>query len=371
MRLTGGRVFAPEGFSVRDVCFEDGIIRSGAGGETENVSGCWVIPGLTDLHFHGCRGTDVSDGDAEGLRTIAEYELRRGVTQICPAGMTLPPDDLRRMCRTAAEFRASGAGGAELAGLNLEGPFLAAAKKGAQDAAFLLEPDLALLRELQAISGGLVKLITVAPELPGAAAFISAASSEVTVSLGHSAADYETAMAAFRAGAAQVTHLFNAMLPLGHREPGLVGAAADSPSVQVELICDGVHIHPAVVRAVFRLFGADRVILVSDSMRAAGMPDGAYTLGGQAVTVSGSRAVLADGTLAGSVTDLMECLRRAVSFGIAPRDAVAAAALNPAKALGIDSRVGTLDPGREANLAVLNDDFTLRAVYFHGRPVAL
>jgi N-acetylglucosamine-6-phosphate deacetylase len=372
MRLTGGRVFdLREGFVLRDVCFDGPLLGTDGGAERTDVSGCWVIPGLTDLHFHGCRGADVSDGEAEGLRTIARYELRRGVTQICPAGMTLPPDALRRLCRAAAAYRAApAADGAELAGLHLEGPFLSAAKKGAQAAAFLRGPDAALLRELHALSGGLVKLVTVAPELPGALDFIAAAPEDVTVSLGHTSADYETALAAFRAGAAQATHLFNAMPPLNHRAPGVVGAAADCPWVRAELICDGVHIHPSVVRAVFRLFGPERVILISDSMRAAGMPDGAYTLGGQAVTVSGSQALLADGTLAGSVTDLMECLRRAVSFGIPLEQAVAAAAVNPARVLGIDGRVGTLEPCKEANLAVLDGDLRLRAVYFHGALVA-
>ena len=197
-------------------------------------------------------------------------------------------------------------------------------------------------------------------------AFIPGASKLATVSLAHTTADYDTAMAAFRAGARHVTHLFNAMPPFGHRDPGVVGAAADS-GANVELICDGVHIHPAVVRSVFKLFGAEHVILISDTMRAAGMSDGDYTLGGQAVKVTGNRAVLEDGTIAGSVTDLMACMKTAVSFGIPLADAVRAAAYNPAKVLGIDDQVGTLEPGKQANVVLLDENLELRSVIFHGQ----
>ena len=186
-----------------------------------------------------------------------------------------------------------------------------------------------LLHELEEVSGGLVKLVSVAPEVEGALDFIREASGEVRVSIAHTTADYDTAMAAFAAGASHVTHLFNAMPPFTHRAPGVVGAAFDTPDCRVELICDGVHIHPSVVRSVFKLFGADRVVLISDTMRAAGMADGDYTLGGQPVIKKGKHATLADGTLAGSVTDLMDCMRTAVSFGIPLADAVRAAAVNP------------------------------------------
>ncbi|HPE15995.1 MAG TPA: N-acetylglucosamine-6-phosphate deacetylase [Oscillospiraceae bacterium] len=369
MRIVGGLVFDPDsGFAPRTVFTADGRITEDGGGPCLDAGGCYVIPGLTDLHFHGCRGADFSDGDAAGLRTMAEYELSRGVTQICPACMALPPDDLLRAC-AAAVHAGSGASGAELVGVNLEGPFLSPAKKGAQKGDWLLPPDFILFRRLADASEGLVKLVTVAPELPGALDFIRRAAKEVTVSVGHTAADYETALSAFDAGAREVTHLFNAMPPFLHRAPGPAGAALDRPDVRAELICDGVHLHPAAVRAAFRLFGKDRIVLISDTMRAAGMPDGRYTLGGQDVTVEGPRAALADGTLAGSVTDLMACLRTAVSFGIPLRDAVTAAAVNPAKVLGLYDRFGSLEPGREANLVVLDGDLDIRAVVFRGEIV--
>lgn len=366
MRLTGARVFDPlKGFQSRDLCIQGERIARDCDGAQVNLPGCWLIPGLTDLHFHGCRGADFSDGDGAGLQAMADYELSRGVTQICPAGMTLDEPQLRAICRMAAAHKARGGGGAELVGVNLEGPFLSEKKKGAQNGAWLRDPDPRLLRQLKEDSGGLVKLVSVAPELPGAVDFIRQVKGEAAVSVAHTACTYDQAMAAFEAGASQATHLFNGMNPFAHRDPGPVGAAADS-DCRVELICDGVHIHPAMVRAVFKLFTPQRVILISDTMRAAGMPDGQYTLGGQDVTVKGSRATLADGTLAGSVTDLMACMTTAVSFGIPLRDAVTAAAVNPAQALGIYDQVGSLDAGKLANVAVLAPDLSLKAVLFHG-----
>ena len=368
MRITGGMVFdLTRGFVRRDVCFDGGlIVRSGGDGETYDAAGCYVIPGLTDVHFHGCKGADFSDGDPEGLARMAEYELSRGVTQICPAGMTLPEDRLLKICRTAAEHRRAGKPGAELVGVNLEGPFLSEAKKGAQNGAWLHVPDIALLERLVAASEHLVKLVSVAPELPGAIDFIRESSKQVNVAIAHTAADYDAAAAALQAGARQITHLFNAMPPFAHRAPGVVGAAADFPACRVELICDGVHIHPAVVRAVFKLFGPERVVLISDSIRGTGMPDGQYALGGQTVTVRGPLAALADGTIAGSVTDLMDCMRTAVSFGVPLADAVRAAAVNPAQAIGIFGRVGSLDTGKQANAVVLDKNLELKAVFFKG-----
>lgn len=374
MRITGGQVFDLEqGFVSRDVCFDgEKLEQSSADGKTYDASGCYVIPGLTDLHFHGCVGEDFSDATPDGLQKMAEYELSRGVTQICPAGMTLGEDQLTRICENAAAHRAKNPGGAELVGLHLEGPFLCKAKKGAQNEAFLHDPDPAMLHRLQQAAQGMVKLVTLAAEQPGALEFIRSAQEDgITVSLGHTTADYDTACAAYEAGARQATHLFNAMPPFTHRAPGVVGAAFDHPQVKVELISDGVHIHPSVVRAVFQLFGAGRVILISDSLRATGMPDGRYPFGGQEIEVHGNRATMADdpNTLAGSVSDLMACMRSAVSFGIPLHDAVRAAAVNPAQVLGIFDRLGSLDVGKTANLAILDQDLNLKDVFFRGQLV--
>ena len=374
MRITGGQVFDLEqGFVSRDVCFDgEKLEQSSADGKTYDASGCYVIPGLTDLHFHGCVGEDFSDATPDGLQKMADYELSRGVTQICPAGMTLGEDQLTRICQNAAAHRAKNPGGAELVGLHLEGPFLCKAKKGAQNEAFLHDPDPAMLHRLQQAAQGMVKLVTLAAEQPGALEFIRSAQEDgITVSLGHTTADYDTACAAYEAGARQATHLFNAMPPFTHRAPGVVGAAFDHPQVKVELISDGVPIPPPVVRAVFRLFGKERVILISDSLRATGMPDGRYPFGGQEIEVHGNRATMADdpNTLAGSVSDLMACMRSAVSFGIPLHDAVRAAAVNPAQVLGVFDRLGSLDVGKTANLAILDQNLNLKDVFFRGQLV--
>lgn len=376
MRIIGGEVFdLRAGFVEREVCTSGGkfAVTSG-GGAVLDASGCYVIPGLVDLHFHGCGGEDFSDGIPEGLQAMADLELSRGVAFICPAGMTLPEETLRQVCQTAARHKRTSRSGAELVGVNLEGPFLSAAKKGAQNGAFLHAPDAAMLARLQDAAEGLVRLATVAPELPGAEDFIRAATAMgIRVSVGHTTAGYDTARRAFAAGARQATHLFNAMPPFNHREPGVVGAAFDNSEVMAELICDGIHVHESVVRSVFRLFGPERVILVSDSLRPTGMPDGRYPFGGQEIVLRGRRAAMADdpNTLAGSVSTLMDCMRTAVSFGIPLADAVRASSFNPASALGEQGRIGALDNGMDATAVLLEkNDLSVRAVVFHGKLIS-
>ena len=369
MRITGGQVFdLHEGFLRRDVCFDGRLLSdSSSDGKIYDAAGCYVIPGLTDLHFHGCKGQDFSDGDAGGLETMAKYELSRGVTQICPAGMTLLEDQLIRICRVAAAHREADRPGAALCGVNLEGPFLSRAKKGAQNGDWLRDPDPALLRRLLAESKGLVKLVSVAPELPGAMEFIEAVEEIVTVSLAHTTADYDTAMEAFRLGARQVTHLFNAMPALHHRKPGVIGAAAEAEQVSAELITDGQHIHPSAVRLAFRLFGPERMVIISDSLRCCGMPDGEYELGGQAVFLKGGVARLADGTIAGSATNLYDCMLRAVSFGIPKEDAVRAATWNPARQIGCLDAAGSIRDGKCADFVVCDENLNRKAVWLAGR----
>ena len=375
MRITGGQVFDLEsGFTARDVCTDGTLIAETSGDDRVlDASGCYVIPGLVDVHFHGCVGEDFSDATAEGLQRIADFELSQGVTYICPAGMTLPEEQLTAICKNVAAHRAKNTGGAEVVGAHLEGPFLSTAKKGAQNGAFLHDPDVPMLQRLQAAAEGCVKLVTIAPEQPSAMEFIRAAKAMgVTVSVGHTTADYETAMEAFRNGASHATHLYNGMPSIHHRAPGVIGAAFDSPGVRAELICDGVHIHGAVVRMTFQLFGKERMILISDSLRATGMPDGQYPFGGQEIEVHGSRATIVGHpeTLAGSVTSLMGCLRQAVKFGIPVADAVRACTYNPAAAIGIDDRAGTLDVGKAASLILLEQtDLSIRSIVFNGKTV--
>lgn len=374
MRVIHGQVFdLKAGFVERELCTDGRLISAKSGDDQVlDAQGCYVIPGLIDQHFHGAMGEDFSDGTAEGLQKMADFELSEGVTYICPAGMTVSEEELIQACKVA-KAQSEKNQGAELVGVHLEGPFLCMAKKGAQNAKFLRDPDPAMLHRLQEASGGLVKLVTLACEQPGSIAFIQAAKEEgIAVSLGHTTADYDTASAALEAGARQATHLYNAMPPFTHRAPGVIGAIFDHKDACAELICDGVHIHPAVVRATFQMMGAERMILVSDSLRATGMPDGKYPFGGQEIVLHGNRATMADdpNTLAGSVTSLMGCVRQAHAFGIPLADAVRAASYNPARMLGIDSRVGSLDVGKEASLVLLDqNDLSIRAIVFHGERI--
>lgn len=375
-KIIHGQVFQKEGsFAPGTVFFCNGRIVSeenyyAAVGEESvtDAAGGYVIPGLTDIHFHGCMGSDCCDGTQEAFRTIAEYELGQGVTSITPATMTMPEETLSEICSAAKDF--SCPNGADFCGLYMEGPFISAAKKGAQNGAYIHPADSGMLKRLQDISGGSIRTVVVAPETEGAMEFIRQNRGSVNISLAHTTADYETSREAFSLGASQLTHMYNAMPPFSHRAPGPIGAAADQDNCMVELICDGIHIHPAVVRATFKLFGDGKIILISDSMRAAGMEDGTYDLGGQSVTVKGNLAVLKDGTIAGSVTNLMDCLRTAVKdMGIPLASAVKCAACNPVKAIGLWDSYGSLEPGKYANIVILKEDLAMQQVFHRGTPV--
>lgn len=375
MRIIGGEVFDLEkGFASRDLCTDGMYIAENSGDDVVvDASDCYVIPGLVDIHFHGAVGEDFSDASAEGLQKIADFELSEGVTYICPAGMTLLEDQLTKVCKVTAAHRKSNPTGAEVVGIHLEGPFLCVAKKGAQNEAFLHEPDIAMLRRLNEASEGCVKLVTVAPEEPNGIEFVrEAAKDGITVSLGHTIATYDIASAAYAAGASHATHLYNGMPSFLHREPGVIGAACDAPHAKAELICDGIHIHGSVVRTTFKMFGKERMVIISDSLRATGMPDGIYPFGGQEIEVHGNRATIAGHpeTLAGSVTSLMGCMRKAVEFGIPLADAVRASSYNPAQQVKIDDRCGSLEIGKEASIVLLNkEDLSIKKIIFKGAEV--
>ena len=343
---------------------------------TEEVldgEGCYAIPGLIDLHFHGCKGYDFCDGTKEAIARIAEYEASVGVTAIAPATMTLPVNELEEILAVAAKYKkenaSGGQGAADLVGVNMEGPFISEAKKGAQDERNIISCDAGICRRFLNASEGLVKFVGIAPERnENAQEFIRQMKDEVHISLAHTNADYDTAMAAFEAGADHAVHLYNAMPAFTHRKPGVVGAVSDSAHVNAEMICDGVHIHPSVVRATFKMLGADRIVLISDSMRATGMPDGQYTLGGLDVNVAGGKATLvSNGALAGSATNLMECMKTVVKvMGIPLKTAVACASMNPAKCLGIYDEYGSIAPGKKGNVVLLDQDLELKAVVKDG-----
>lgn len=367
MIIRNGNVFQEDGsYKVQDVFIENGYICSGEQEVTDkreyDAKGRKVLPGLVDVHSHGAKGHDFSDGDARGLKKILQYEKSRGITSYCPTSMTLPREQLIEIFKTVKEVEIDQSC-ARIAGINMEGPFIDPAKKGAHVEKYIVKPDVEFFRECNQASGGKIKLVTLAPNMDGADSFIRELHGEVQISLGHTAADYETSIKAMREGGNHVTHLYNAMVPMGHREPGLIGAGADCPDCMVELIGDGIHIHSAMVRNTFRLFGEDRVVLISDSMMAAGMENGTYELGGQKVTMENRKATLEDGTIAGSATDLFECVRCVIKMGISEREALLAATRNPAKSIGLYNVIGSITHGKYADIVVTDDALNIIKVF--------
>ena len=349
-----------------DVICGFGYVRDGQHQDILDVSDCYVVPGLVDIHIHGAMGADFSDGTHEACHTIARFLLQNGITSFLGATMSLPEAKLQDICTAARPLvNRVFPGQSVLRGINLEGPFFSQEKRGAQNPAFIIPADNAMFARLDEAGGGHIRILAIAPEIEGAAELIQAAAARCTVSLAHTAADYASAMRAFELGASHVTHLFNGMTPFTHREPGVAGAALDSDAY-VELIADGVHIHPSMVRAAFRLFGGERVCLISDAISACGMADGSYELGGQTLMVNGRVSTIASGSLAGSVTTLADCMRQTIAFGVPAEQAIRAATINPAKSVGVDSETGSLTIGKRADILVLNSDYTLRHIIFGG-----
>lgn len=370
MRYENGWIFADGrfvrgGFSVENGRFVH--VLEDVPGPAEDLDGALVIPGLVDIHVHGCAGADFSDGDYAGLVRMARYLARRGVTSFAPASMTLPYGALDKAFHAAARLRREGlADGARLMGIQMEGPFLSREKRGSQNPAYLRLPDWDGFLRLYDAAEGLLRIVDVAPELPGAVEFTRRASEKCRVSVAHTAAGYDQAAAVFDAGATHLTHLFNAMSGIHHRHPGPIGAASERENVTAELICDGIHVHPSAVRMAFRLFPG-RICLISDALRCCGMADGSYSLGGQEILLSGGVARLTGGAIAGSAADLYQCMRRAVSFGIPREQAVWAATVLPARVIGRESETGAIADGRAADFVICGGELEPEAVYLGGK----
>lgn len=370
MRYENGWIFADGRFVRGSFSVENGRfahVLEDVPGPAEDLDGALVIPGLVDIHVHGCAGADFSDGDYAGLVRMARYLARRGVTSFAPASMTLPYDALDKAFHAAARLRREGlADGARLMGIQMEGPFLSREKRGSQNPAYLRLPDWDRFLRLYDAAEGLLRIVDVAPELPGAVEFTRRASEKCRVSVAHTAAGYDQAAAVFDAGATHLTHLFNAMSGIHHRHPGPIGAASERENVTAELICDGIHVHPSAVRMAFRLFPG-RICLISDALRCCGMADGSYSLGGQEILLSGGVARLTGGAIAGSAADLYQCMRRAVSFGIPREQAVWAATALPARVIGRESETGAIADGRAADFVICGGELEPEAVYLGGK----
>ena len=358
-------VFTHGSFRVEDGKFTE-ILTTVPEEEGVDLAGQYVIPGLIDVHNHGNSGADFSDGDYEGLVKMAQYLAKSGVTSFAPASMTLPYEVLEKAFATAVRITEEQPEGcARLVGIQMEGPFFSEKKKGAQNGAYLKDPDFQAFKKLYDGCNGLIRIADVAPELPGAVEFTRDAAKLCTVSIAHTDANYEEADAVLSAGATHLTHLYNAMPPIHHRKPGVIGAGSERENVIAELICDGEHVHPSSVRMAFKLFPG-RICLVSDALRCCGMPNGEYELGGQQVFLEGNVAKLADGTIAGSVTNLYDCMRKAVEFGISREQAILSSTIIPARQLQREQEIGSIAPGKLADFVVCGENLEKKVVYLGG-----
>jgi N-acetylglucosamine-6-phosphate deacetylase len=391
--LAGGRVVTPGGvLNPGWIRTAGSVIHAVGPGEppehelsglaATDLRGRWVLPGFVDMHVHGGGGTSFTEGTAGDARRAAEFHRRNGSTTILASLVTAPLAGLESRAAMLAGLAREGV----IAGVHLEGPFLAAARCGAQDPRYMIAPDVAAFERLHAAAAGQLRVITLAPELPGAAALIKAAAQAgVIAAVGHTDATADVTSAAVDAGASHATHLFNGMRPLHHREPGPAGALLDRDEVSCEVIADGVHLHDTVIRLVARAAGLGRLVLITDAMAAAGMPDGRYRLGSMLVDVAGGVARLAAdtesdagsganagagprvaGAIAGSTATMASVVRHAIAAGLPVADVAAAASTTPARVLGLADRTGALRPGLDADLVVLDAEFGLRAVMRHG-----
>lgn len=366
MVYTPGFRFEHGAFSVENGRFSNVLGQPGP--DAVDLNGAYVIPGLIDVHTHGNSGYDFCDGSDDGMYVMAKYMASVGVTSFAPTSLTLPYDQLATAYATAVRLLEKAPEGVSaIRGIHMEGPFFSMKKKGAQNGEYIRNPDYEAFRALNAGCGNLIKIADVAPELPGAVEFITKASKDCTVSLAHTDTSYEDAVRGIEAGATHITHLYNGMNPIHHRSPGPIVAGTEYDNVSAELISDGLHAHPAAVRFAFRIFGASRIVLISDSLRCCGMPDGELELGGQKAYLSGGVARLADGTIAGSATNVYECMLRAISFGIPKEDAIRAATWNPARQLGCLGEVGSIENGKQADFIVCDANLNREAIYLAGK----
>ena len=357
-------------FEVKDGLF-GAVLPSEVPADAIDLKGATVIPGLIEVHSHGNSGADFSDGDYEGLKAMARFYASCGVTSFAPASMTLPYEVLAKAFATGKRLKEEAPEGcARIMGIQMEGPYFSYKKRGAQNPDYLKEPDFEGFKALYEGCDGLVRIVDIAPELPGAAEFVEKAKELCTVSIAHTDSDYDHAKAAIDAGVTHLTHLYNAMPGINHRNPGVIPAAVENKNVRAEIICDGLHIHPAAVRMAFSMFGGARMIIVSDSGRCAGQPDGTtFELGGQMATLTDGVARLADGTIACSATNMYQCLLNCISWGIPEEDVIRACTYNPACALGAQDKVGSIETGKLADFVICNADYSNRRVFIGGKEI--
>ena len=357
-------------FEVKDGLFGE-VLPENVPADAIDLNGATVIPGLVEVHSHGNSGSDFSDGDYEGLKAMAKFYAEVGATSFAPASMTLPYDVLSKAFATGKKLHDEAPEGlSRFMGIQMEGPYFSYAKRGAQNPDYLMEPDFEGFKKLYDECGGLIRIVDLAPELPGAAEFVAKAKDLCTVSIAHTDSDYNHAKAAVDAGVTHLTHLYNAMPAIHHRNPGVIPACVENENVQAEIICDGYHIHPASVRLAFSMF-KNRMILVSDSGRCAGQPEGyQFDLGGQMAEIRGGVAKLVGTeTIACSASNMWDCLRNTISWNVPEEEAVRAATYNPAKALGAQDKIGSIETGKFADFVITNADYSEKRVFIGGKEI--
>jgi len=331
----------------------------------------FIAPGYIDIHVHGGGGSDVMDGNYEAINQIAITHSRFGTTSFLPTTMTMSKDKIIRSLRSICEAVKKGTAGAEILGIHMEGPYINPEKKGAQKEDDIKKISIEEFLEFNQASGNLIRLVTIAPEMPGAIGLIKYLYKQgIIASVGHSNATYAQVQAGIQAGLSHVTHTFNAMRGLHHREPGVVGAALTSPELTVEVIADGIHIHPIVLEILTKIKEGEKVVLITDAMRAAGLKEGTYDLGGQEVIVTKGQARLKDGTLAGSVLTMDKAVKNMVNkIRIQLPKAIQMASFNPARSVGIDDKKGSLEPGKDADIVILNKNLETELTIVAGKIV--
>ncbi len=377
MIYKNAEVFIDGRFQVADIEIKDGrfsavrcnTCRSDTISETKsgNFTDCSdkrILPGFIELHSHGCIGHDFITAGTEDIEKMCGFYAENGITSLLATTMTIDYEIYKEAMLRLKEVMDTQKKGSRIIGINMEGPFLGADKKGAHDIRYLMPIDEEKYLELNELSGDNVRIIDLDPRLADSIEFIEKYSKTKVISLAHTSCDYELAAKAIHAGATHVTHLFNAMNGMHHREPGLIGAVSDF-DVHAELICDGIHIHPAVIRLMYKAVSG-KLILISDSMSAAGLTDGIYELGGQKVYVKNGKATLENGTIAGSTTTIYKAFKNVIQFGIPVEQAILSATLIPAKAIKADREIGSIAPGKKADFIIMDKDYNIEKVFKDG-----
>ena len=370
--LVSGKAIIIEKGRIREIVNKEELSTATlTGAEVIEGKDKFIVPGYIDIHVHGGGGSDVMDGDYEAINQIAIAHSHFGTTSFLPTTMTMSKDKIIRSLRSICEAVKKGTAGAEILGIHMEGPYINPEKKGAQKEEEIKKISIEEFLEFNQASGNLIRLVTIAPEMPGAIGLIKYLYKQgIIASVGHSNATYVQTQAGIQAGLSHVTHTFNAMRGLHHREPGVVGAALTSPELTVEVIADGIHIHPIVLKILTQIKEDEKLVLITDAMRAAGLKEGTYDLAGQEVIVTKGQARLKDGTLAGSVLTMDKAVKNMVNkVGIQLPKAIQMASFDPAMSIGIDDKKGSLEPGKDADIVILNKNLETELTIVAGKIV--